>query len=198
MVSQASRLNRLPAAERGITIGDFLVPVTIGERMSSRVRHVALIVAGALLIALSANVTIPVPGSPVPITGQTFSVLLVGGALGARRGVLATLLYLVMGLFLPVYADHKQGIAILGTVERRSRRPRRDRRLPHRVRPGQRARRAAGRARLGPPVRRRVRNDGPRRPGDLPDRGPVAHGRDGDGLPDGARQGRLARSCWAT
>ena len=116
MVSQASRLNRLPAAERGITIGDFLVPVTIGERMSSRVRHIALIVAGALLIALSANVTIPVPGSPVPITGQTFSVLLVGGALGARRGILATLLYLVMGLFLPVYAEHKQGIAIIGTV----------------------------------------------------------------------------------
>jgi biotin transport system substrate-specific component len=116
MVSQASRLNRLPAAERGITIGDFLVPVTIGERMSSRVRHIALVVAGALIIALSANVSIPVPGSPVPITGQTFSVLLVGGALGARRGVLATLLYLVMGLFLPVYADHKQGIGIIGTV----------------------------------------------------------------------------------
>ena len=97
MVSQASRLNRLPAAERGITIGDFLVPITIGERMSSRVRHVALIVAGALVIALSANLSIKVPGSPVPITGQTFSVLLVGGALGARRGVLATLLYLVLG-----------------------------------------------------------------------------------------------------
>ena len=116
MISQASRLNRLPAAERGITIGDFLVPVTIGERMSSRLRHVALIVAGALLIALSANLSIKVPGSPVPITGQTFSVLLVGGALGARRGVLATLLYLVLGLFLPVYADHESGIAVIGTV----------------------------------------------------------------------------------
>ena len=117
MVSQASRLNRLPAAERGITIGDFLVPITIGERISTRARHVALIVAGALLMALSANISIPVPGSPVPITGQTFSVLLVGGALGARRGILATLLYLVMGLFLPVYAEHKQGIGIIGTVQ---------------------------------------------------------------------------------
>jgi biotin transport system substrate-specific component len=116
MISQASRLNRLPAAERGITIADFLVPITIGERMSSRVRHIALIVAGALLMALSANISIPVPGSPVPITGQTFSVLLVGGALGTRRGVLATLLYLVLGLFLPVYADHKQGLAIIGAV----------------------------------------------------------------------------------
>ena len=138
MVSQASRLNRLPAAERGITIGDFLVPVTIGERISTRVRHVALIVAGALLIALSANVSIPVPGSPVPITGQTFSVLLVGGALGARRGVLATLLYLVLGLFLPVYAEHKQGIGDHRHGQRRPPRPRRDRRLPHRLRPRQR------------------------------------------------------------
>ena len=35
-----SRLNRLPAAERGITIGDFLVPIRVGERLSSRIRHV--------------------------------------------------------------------------------------------------------------------------------------------------------------
>jgi biotin transport system substrate-specific component len=117
MASQTSRLNRLPAAERGITIADFFVPVRIGERISSRTRHIALIVAGALLMALSANISIPVPGSPVPITGQTFSVLLVGGALGFRRGVLATLLYLVMGLFLPVYADHRQGIAIIGSLK---------------------------------------------------------------------------------
>jgi biotin transport system substrate-specific component len=117
MASQASRLNRLPAAERGITVADFFVPVRIGERISSRTRHIALIAAGALLMALSANISIPVPGSPVPITGQTFSVLLVGGALGARRGVLATLLYLVLGLFLPVYADHKQGLAIIGSIK---------------------------------------------------------------------------------
>ena len=117
MASQASRLNRLPAAERGITIGDFLVPIPIGERISVRARHVALIVAGALLMALSANISIPVPGTPVPITGQTFSVLLVGGALGARRGILATVLYLALGLFLPVYADHKQGIAIIGSIK---------------------------------------------------------------------------------
>jgi biotin transport system substrate-specific component len=116
MVSEASRLNRLPVAERGITIGDFLVPIGVGERISARARHIALIVAGALLIALSANLSIPVPGSPVPITGQTFSILLVGGALGSRRGVLATLLYLALGLFLPVYAEHKQGLAIIGSV----------------------------------------------------------------------------------
>ncbi len=119
------RLNRLPAAERGITIGDFLVPVAIGERLSSRARHVALVVAGAILIALTANLqvvlagqTIALPGdvrvtlpvSPVPITAQTFAVLLVGGALGFRRGVLAVALYLAIGLLLPVYAGNASGL----------------------------------------------------------------------------------------
>ena len=96
------RLNRLPAAERGITIGDFLVPIRVGESLSARLRHVVLIVLGALFVAVLAQVRIPM--TPVPITGQTFAVLLVGGALGLRRGALALLLYLVLGLFLPVYA----------------------------------------------------------------------------------------------
>jgi biotin transport system substrate-specific component len=111
------RLNRLPVAERGITIGDFLVPIRVGERLSSRARHIALVVAGALLIALSANLSIPVPGSPIPVTGQTFAVLLVGGGLGYKRGMLAALLYLVLGLFLPVYADHHSGVATIATVQ---------------------------------------------------------------------------------
>ncbi len=109
-------LNRLPAAERGVTIGDFLVPIRLGERLSSRLRHVALIVIGAAFIALTANVTVWLPENPVPITGQTLSVLLVGGALGLRRGLLSVGLYLVLGFFLPVYAGHHQGLeTIVGT-----------------------------------------------------------------------------------
>ena len=109
------RLNRLPAAERGITIGDFLVPVSLGERISTRVRHIALMVAGALFIALTAQAVIPL--DPVPITGQTLGVLLVGGALGSKRGGVSTLLYIVMGFFLPVYAGHAQGIEhIIGST----------------------------------------------------------------------------------
>jgi biotin transport system substrate-specific component len=119
------RLNRLPAAERGITIGDFLVPIAVGERLSTRARHVALVVTGAVLIALTANLqlvlagqTIVLPGdvrvtlptSPIPVTAQTFSVLLVGGALGFRRGVLAVALYLAVGLLLPVYAGGSSGL----------------------------------------------------------------------------------------
>lgn len=104
------RLDRTTAEQRGITIADFLVPIRVGERLSSRARHVALIVAGALLISLTANLWVPIPGSPVPLTGQTFSVLLVGGALGLRRGLLATALYLVIGFFLPVYAQQTSGV----------------------------------------------------------------------------------------
>lgn len=111
------RLDRSTAGQRGITIADFLVPIQVGERISSRARHIALIVAGALFIALTANFTILIPGSPVPLTGQTFSVLLVGGALGMRRGVLATLLYLVLGFFLPVYAEHASGISRIAAVD---------------------------------------------------------------------------------
>jgi len=111
------RLDRTTADQRGITIADFLVPIRVSERISARARHIALIVAGALFIALTANVAVPVPGSPVPLTGQTFSVLLVGGALGMRRGILATSLYLVIGFFLPVYAQQASGVAHIASVD---------------------------------------------------------------------------------
>ena len=125
MISTSPRLNRLPVEERGLTIADFLLPIRLGERMGSRLRHVALIAAGALLIALCAQITIVQQGqtipliadfrvqlasSPIPITGQTFAVLLVGGALGLRRGFLAVGLYLVLGLFLPFYAGGASGL----------------------------------------------------------------------------------------
>jgi len=73
-----------------------------------------LLVAGAsLLTALAAQVTVPVPWSPVPITGQTFAVLLSGAVLGARRGTLAQCLYLAEGAVgLPVFAAGGGGAAI--------------------------------------------------------------------------------------
>jgi biotin transport system substrate-specific component len=111
------RLDRTTAEQRGITIADFLVPIRVGERLSSRARHVALVVAGALLISLTANLWVPIPGSPVPLTGQTFSVLLVGGALGLRRGALATALYLVIGFFLPVYAQQTSGMGRIAAFD---------------------------------------------------------------------------------
>jgi biotin transport system substrate-specific component len=107
-------LDRLPAAERGITIADFLVPIRVGERISTRARHIALIAAGALFIYLSARVVIPIAGNPVPITGQTFGVLLVGGALGFRRGLASVLLYVLLGVIgLPFFAEGRSGLAIV-------------------------------------------------------------------------------------
>ncbi|MBB5920067.1 biotin transport system substrate-specific component [Actinoalloteichus hoggarensis] len=61
------------------------------------VRDLALVAAGAALIGLSAQVVLPIPGTPVPFTGQTFGALLVGSALGWQRGAVTMLLYLVVG-----------------------------------------------------------------------------------------------------
>ncbi len=108
------RLDRTTAEERGLTIADFLVPIRVGERLNARVRDVALVAAGALLVYLTARVAFPVPGSPVPITGQTFGVLLVGGALGFRRGLIAVALYVVLGVVgLPFFAEGKGGLTVI-------------------------------------------------------------------------------------
>ena len=65
----------------------------------------ALIIAGSLIIALSAKIVIPLPFSPVPVTGQTLAVLLVGALYGSKRGSLAVLAYLAEGIAgLPVFA----------------------------------------------------------------------------------------------
>jgi len=116
MISASVRLSRLPVEERGLTIGDFLVPIRVGERMGSRLRHIALIAIGAALIFASSRVVIPM--TPVPITGQTFGVLLVGGALGFRRGLASVALYVLIGLIgLPFFAESKGGVqVILGTT----------------------------------------------------------------------------------
>jgi len=107
------RLDRSTAAERGLTIGDFLVPVAIAERLGTRVRHVILIALGAGVVALSAQIVIPTV--PVPFTGQTLGVLLVGGALGMRRGGTALLLYLAVGAIgAPIYATGDSGIDVIG------------------------------------------------------------------------------------
>jgi biotin transport system substrate-specific component len=69
-----------------------------------------LVLGGALFVSLAAQVSIPLPFTPVPITGQTFAVLLVAGALGTLHGVMSLMLYLLMGLAgLPVYADQTSG-----------------------------------------------------------------------------------------
>jgi biotin transport system substrate-specific component len=69
-----------------------------------------LLGAGVLLVALSAQVTFHLPGTPVPISGQTFAVLLVGSAYGATRGVTTIALYLAVGIVgLPVFSSGTSG-----------------------------------------------------------------------------------------
>lgn len=70
---------------------------------------VALVVSFALLTALAAQIRIPLPFTPVPVTGQTFAVLLSGAALGSFAGAASQLLYLTLGMFLPFYAGGASG-----------------------------------------------------------------------------------------
>lgn len=71
---------------------------------------IALIAAGAALTAGAAQISIPM--WPVPITGQTFAVLLVGTTLGALRGALSMALYVVLGAVgLPIFTAGKSGLA---------------------------------------------------------------------------------------
>jgi len=73
---------------------------------SGLLADLVLVTGGAGLIAASAQLSVKLPFTPVPITGQTFAVLLVGAGLGTARGGAAALLYLLVGLVAPVYAPH--------------------------------------------------------------------------------------------
>jgi biotin transport system substrate-specific component len=79
----------------------------------SRVRDVALVVGGATLTGLAAQIAVPVPGSPVPVTGQTFAALLVGTTLGVSRGMSALVLYALAGLAgVPWFANGTSGVSV--------------------------------------------------------------------------------------
>jgi biotin transport system substrate-specific component len=89
--------------------------MVLADRIASRrswIRDAGLILAGSALMALTAQVAIPL--KYVPITGQTFGVLLVGAALGARRGAASLVLYLLEGAAgLPVFAGGRGGFPVL-------------------------------------------------------------------------------------
>jgi biotin transport system substrate-specific component len=76
-------------------------------------RLVTLVLVGgfALLTALAAQIRIPLPFTPVPITGQTFAVLLAGASLGSGAGAASQALYVALGLVFPVYAGGTSGWA---------------------------------------------------------------------------------------
>ncbi len=91
------------------TYADILRPRT---RYLTWLYNLTLVVGGSLLITLSARITFTLPFSPVPITAQTFAVLLVGALLGSVRGSVSMLLYIAQGIAgLPVFAAGGAGVA---------------------------------------------------------------------------------------
>jgi biotin transport system substrate-specific component len=90
-------------------------PLVLADAVpGARVRDAVLIVGAALLTAALAQVAVPVPGSPVPVTGQTLAVVLSAAALGPHRGVAGQALYIVLGAVgLPFYSDASSGIEVI-------------------------------------------------------------------------------------
>lgn len=78
-----------------------------------RLRDLLLICAGAGLTTLGAQISIHVAHSPVPVTGQTLGVVLAGATLGSWRGAASQILYLLLGLLLPVYAGGTSGFSVV-------------------------------------------------------------------------------------
>jgi biotin transport system substrate-specific component len=80
------------------------------DRILQGVRQVSLLVGASLFVALCAHLALPLPFTPVPLTLQNFGVLMVGLALGSRRGFAALVLYLAEGLAgLPVFSPTGPG-----------------------------------------------------------------------------------------
>lgn len=96
------------------TLAPNLRRTVLADRVFPRtlVMDIVLVVAGAALVTVLAQVAIPL--WPVPITGQTLAVLLVGSTLGWARGAISMVLYAVLGLIgLPVFSDGSHGAGVL-------------------------------------------------------------------------------------
>jgi len=96
------------------TLAPPLRRTVLADRVFPRtlVMDIVLVVAGAALVTVLAQVAIPL--WPVPITGQTLAVLLVGSTLGWARGAISMVLYAVLGLVgVPVYSDGSHGAGVL-------------------------------------------------------------------------------------
>ncbi len=105
------------SARPGEVLADLLPSPRLSARLvqggaAARVRDLALVAGGAVLTGIAAQIAVPVPGSPVPVTGQTFAALLVGTALGAGRGFLSLALYALVGMAgVPWFAEGGSGTA---------------------------------------------------------------------------------------
>ena len=88
-------------------LADLVLPV---EEFRARAARDALLIVGfTLFVVLLARLSLHLPFTAVPVTGQTFAVLVTGAALGSWRGASALALYLAVGMFLPVYTGSSDG-----------------------------------------------------------------------------------------
>lgn len=98
----------MSVAVRSLTLADAALP------RAGALQNAGLVVLASLLTAAAAQLAVHLPWTPVPVTGQTFAVLLVGAALGARRGFAAMSLYLAAGAAgLPFFAGGAGGAHFL-------------------------------------------------------------------------------------
>ena len=104
-----------PMPNRFETLADaVLAPRLMNDRMLSLMSQLVLIAVGTALLALSARLAFSIPISPVPITGQTLVVLMIGMAYGSRLGAATLCAYLVEGgMGLPVFANGMAGWPVL-------------------------------------------------------------------------------------
>ncbi|URN12019.1 biotin transporter BioY [Streptomyces radiopugnans] len=94
----------------GAVLADVL-PASTAAR--ARLRDAALVLGGAALTGVAAQLAVPVPGSPVPVTGQTFAALLLGAGLGPRRALASMGLYAAAGVAgMPWFAEGASGAAM--------------------------------------------------------------------------------------
>jgi biotin transport system substrate-specific component len=107
MTSQPA--TRSPASPPA-TLADVLVPAFGSDRTAAMLRAALLVVGGAALTAVAAQLAFQLPWTPVPYTGQTAAVLLVGTALGPRLGPASMALYVLAGVLgAPVFAGGEHG-----------------------------------------------------------------------------------------
>jgi len=95
-----------------LTLADAVFPrIQTDNRIAALARDIALMVGFAGFVALCAQIAVRLPWTTVPITGQTFAVLVTGGALGAWRGAGSLSTYMLMGMVgIPVFAPGSPGV----------------------------------------------------------------------------------------
>ena len=95
------------SATRSLTLADIALP------RAGFLENTLLVFGASLITGLAAQIAIPLPFTPVPVTGQTFAVLLCGATLGWRRGFMAQIVYLTEGAMgMPVFAGGVAGAQV--------------------------------------------------------------------------------------